>query len=81
MVRRAYYNKLGYRNVINEAVRLNKEGKESTLAIQTSGHAAFKENYSLDDGAYLIAKILIKMSKINAEGKRIESLIRDLSTM
>ena len=34
--------KRGYRNVINEAIRLNKEGKECYLAIETSGHAAFK---------------------------------------
>ncbi|BCZ44208.1 phosphoglucomutase [Clostridium gelidum] len=70
--------KRGYRNVINEAVRLNKEEKESYLAIETSGHAALKENYFLDDGAYLIAKILIKIAKLNEEGKRIESLIKDL---
>ena len=70
--------KRGYRNVINESVRLNNECKESYLAIETSGHAALKENYFLDDGAYLIAKILIKMAKLNVEGKRIESLIEDL---
>jgi phosphomannomutase len=70
--------KRGYKNVINEAIRLNYEGKESYLAIETSGHAALKENYFLDDGAYLIAKILIKMAKLNVEGKRIESLIKDL---
>lgn len=79
--------KRGYRNVINEAVRLNNEEKESYLAneekesylaIETSGHAALKENYFLDDGAYLIAKILIKIAKLNDEGKRIESLIKDL---
>jgi len=70
--------KRGYRNVINEAVKLNNEGKESYLAIETSGHAALKENYFLDDGAYLVAKILIKMAKLNSEGRRIESLIKDL---
>lgn len=70
--------KRGYRNVINEAVRLNNEEKESYLAIETSGHAALKENHFLDDGAYLIAKILIKIAKLNEEGKRIESLIKDL---
>jgi phosphomannomutase len=59
--------KRGYKNVINEAIRLNKEGKESYLAIETSGHAALKENYFLDDGAYLIAKILIKMAKLKLE--------------
>ena len=70
--------KRGYRNVINEAIRLNDEGKECHLAIETSGHAALKENYFLDDGAYLISKILIKMAKLNREGKTIESLIEDL---
>ena len=29
-----------------------------------------KENYFLDDGAYLIAKILIKIAKLKAEGKK-----------
>lgn len=70
--------KRGYKNVINESIRLNNEGKESYLAIETSGHAALKENYFLDDGAYLIAKILVKMAKLNLEGKGLESLIRDL---
>lgn len=70
--------KRGYRNVINEAIRLNNEGKECHLAIETSGHAALKENYFLDDGAYLIAKILIKMAKLNLEGKKLQNLIQDL---
>ena len=72
--------KRGYRNVINEAIRLNKEGKECYLAIETSGHAALKENYFLDDGAYLIAKILIKIAKLKAEGKRVECLIKELKS-
>jgi phosphomannomutase len=70
--------KRGYKNVINEAKRLNGEGRESWLGIETSGHGALKENYFLDDGAYLIAKILIKMAKLNVEGRRIQSLIEDL---
>ncbi|WP_238882082.1 phosphomannomutase/phosphoglucomutase [Clostridium sp. YIM B02551] len=70
--------KRGYRNVINESKRLNEEGKESCLAIETSGHAALKENYFLDDGAYLIAKILIKMAKLKEEGKEISNLIDNL---
>lgn len=70
--------KRGYKNVINEAIRLNAEDKECHLAIETSGHAALKENYFLDDGAYLISKILIKMARLNREGKSIESLIEDL---
>lgn len=70
--------KRGYKNVINEAKRLNEEGIVSPLAIETSGHAALKENYFLDDGAYLIVKILIEMSKLKKEGKDIDSLIKDL---
>ena len=42
----------GYKNVINESLRLNELGTESWLAIETSGHGAMKENYFLDDGAY-----------------------------
>ena len=37
----------GYRNVINEAIRLNDTGVDCQLAIETSGHAALKENYFL----------------------------------
>ena len=61
--------KRGYKNVIDEAIRLeNEEGKSAPLAIETSGHAAFKENYYLDDGAYLITKIIIEAAKLNKEG-------------
>jgi len=60
--------KRGYKNVINEAVRLNDEGEPCWLAIETSGHAALKENYFLDDGAYLITKILIKAAQMKLSG-------------
>ncbi len=68
----------GYKNVINESLRLNAEGKESWLAIETSGHAALKENHFLDDGAYLVAKLLIQMAKMNQQGKSLSSLIEVL---
>lgn len=67
--------KRGYRNVINESIRLNEEGKESYLAIETSGHGALKENYFLDDGAYMVAKILIKFARLAATGRTISDLI------
>lgn len=71
--------KRGYKNVINEAKRINEEGnQESYLAIETSGHAALQENYFLDDGAYLIAKILIEVARLYQEGKKIQDLIQDL---
>ncbi|MDO4176247.1 MAG: phosphomannomutase/phosphoglucomutase [Bacillota bacterium] len=70
--------KRGYRNVINKAIELNSEGTDSQLAIETSGHAALKENYFLDDGAYLATKIVIKAAKLFAEGKKIDSVIEKL---
>lgn len=70
--------KRGYKNVINEAVRLNSEGINCPLAIETSGHAALRENYFLDDGAYLITKIIILLANLRAQGKNLNSLIEDL---
>ena len=70
--------KRGYKNVIDESIRLCNEGVNSPLAIETSGHAAFRENYFLDDGAYLITKIIIKLAELRAEGKRLDDVIKDL---
>ena len=71
--------KRGYRNVINEAIRLNGEGVKCPLAIETSGHAAMQENYFLDDGAYLVTKIIIKLVRLKAEGKTLEDLLAPLA--
>lgn len=68
----------GYRNVIGKAIELNEQGIDCQLAIETSGHAALKENYFLDDGAYLAAKIVIKAAKLAAEGAKIDSVIERL---
>ena len=68
----------GYRNVINKSIDLNAQGIDSQLAIETSGHAAFKENYFLDDGAYVIAKILMLLPQLQANGQTLEGLIADL---
>ena len=71
--------KRGYKNVIDEAIRIQtEEGKEAPLAIETSGHAAFSENYYLDDGAYLVTKIIIEAAKLSREGKSIEDVISSL---
>lgn len=71
--------KRGYKNVINEAIRLNSVGTPTPLALETSGHGALEENYFLDDGAYQIAKILIKMAKLKANSQgTIDELIADL---
>jgi phosphomannomutase len=70
--------KRGYKNVINKAVELNAAGSDCQLAIETSGHAALKENYFLDDGAYLATKIVVKAAKLAREGKTIDQPLADL---
>lgn len=70
--------KRGYRNVINESVRLNREGRDSQLAIETSGHGALKENYFLDDGAYLVTKLVMELARGRREGYTLQSLIAGL---
>ena len=71
--------KRGYRNVINKAIELNRAGTDCQLAIETSGHAAMKENYFLDDGAYLATKIVVRAAELKKSGKGIESLLSKLS--
>ncbi len=60
---RHYRYRRGYKNVINKAIELCNNGINCPLAIETSGHAALKENYFLDDGAYLVTKIVIELAK------------------
>ena len=70
--------KRGYKNVINKGLELNAAGTYCPLAIETSGHAALKENYFLDDGAYLAAKVCAKAAQLKEEGRYVEDLIADL---
>ncbi len=71
--------KRGYKNVINESIRLNNIGEESHLAIETSGHGALRENFFLDDGAYLAVKIIIMAARLRSEkGKSIMTLLEGL---
>ena len=70
--------KRGYKNVINEAIRLNQAGISAPLAIETSGHAALRENYFLDDGAYLITRIIIQAARMRRQGRQLEDLIAAL---
>lgn len=71
--------KRGYKNVINEAIRLNKEGVNCPLAIETSGHGALRENYFLDDGAYMAVKLLIAAASAKKEGKSLGELTAKLA--
>lgn len=68
----------GYKNVINECIRLNKSFVISPLAIETSGHGALSENYFLDDGAYLAVKLLVAAAKAKRRGEKLEALIERL---
>lgn len=72
-----YRYKRGYRNVINKQIELNKAGKFCPLAMETSGHAAFKENYYLDDGAYLMTKIVILLAR-DRSGNAIQNILAPL---
>jgi len=68
----------GYRNVIDECIRLNKAGTISPLAIETSGHGALSENYYLDDGAYLAVKLIIAAAQAHQKGRKLSRLIANL---
>ena len=69
-----YRYRRGYKNVINKAIELCNQGIDCPLAIETSGHAALRENYFLDDGAYLATKIIIELAK----GTDIEALLSNI---
>lgn len=70
--------KRGYNNVINKQKELTDNGVNCPLAIETSGHASFSDNYFLDDGAYLITKLIIKMALIGKQNESLEDLISTL---
>ena len=70
--------KRGYKNVINKAKELCAAGEQAFLAIETSGHAAYSDNYFLDDGAFLAVQIVIQAARLKAQGRNILSLIEGL---
>lgn len=74
-----YRYRRGYKNVIGKGVELNKEGIQTELMMETSGHGALKENLFLDDGAYMAVKIVIEMVRRRSEGEGgISDIIADL---
>ena len=70
--------KRGYKNVINKQKELNSQGVVAPLAMETSGHGALKDNYFLDDGAFLAVKLVIALAQAAKEGKKLDSLIEKL---
>lgn len=75
---RHFRYKRGYKNIIDKQMELTQNGVNCPLAIETSGHASFSENYFLDDGAYLITKLIIKMALLGRQNKSLEDLIVNL---
>ncbi len=73
-----YRYKRGYRNVIDEAIRLNEAGINCPLAIETSGHAALRDNHFLDDGMYLVTVMLIKAMQLKQQGENLSKLLEGL---
>ncbi len=73
-----YRFKRGCKNVIDEAVRLNEEGIDCPLAIETSGHAAFRENGFLDDGMYLATRIVCEAYDKKRFGERVSDYLDSL---
>lgn len=72
--------RVGYRNVIDKGAQLNADGVETHLMMETTGHGALRENYFLDDGAYMVVKIIIEMVRMKLAGVEggVGSLIGDL---
>lgn len=68
----------GYKNVIDEAIRLNEAGQDAQLAMETSGHGALAENYFLDDGAYLMVKLTIELARAKRRNEALYRLIEGL---
>mgnify|MGYP001261260312 CR=1 FL=1 len=52
--------KMGYRNVIDRAAQTQPE--PALLAIETSGHSAWKDNRFVDDGTYTAARLIGRLS-------------------
>jgi phosphomannomutase len=75
-----YRYRRGYRNVISKAKELREQGENAFLAIETSGHAAYSDNYFLDDGAFLAVQIVINAARLKREGKDITELIKGLKS-
>ena len=59
-------------------MRLNGEGIDCPLAIETSGHAAFRDTHFLDDGMYLVTMLICEAMDLKREGKTLYTLLDGL---
>ena len=74
-----YRFKRGFQNVVREAMRLNAEEIDCPLAIETTGHAGFRENGFLEDGIYLALRVACQELDCKREGKTVFAPLADLS--
>lgn len=82
----------GCRNMISKAKEINTQAGDPVsdgagrdlsnafLAAGTSGHAAYSDNYYMDDGMFLAVQIVINAARLKKEGKDITALISGLSS-
>uniref|UniRef100_R7WDW8 Alpha-D-phosphohexomutase alpha/beta/alpha domain-containing protein n=1 Tax=Aegilops tauschii TaxID=37682 RepID=R7WDW8_AEGTA len=63
-----------------KGMQLNADGVETHVMMETTGHGALRENHFLDDGAYMVVKIIIEMVRMRLAGLEggVGGLIRDL---
>ena len=64
--------------ILADAIFANAIFANAILAMETSGHGALRENYFLDDGAYIIVKLLVALVEARREGKTLNELIANL---
>ena len=64
--------------ILADAEFANAIFANAILAMETSGHGALRENYFLDDGAYIIVKLLVALVEARREGKTLNELIANL---
>lgn len=64
--------------ILADAIFANAIFADAILAMETSGHGALRENYFLDDGAYIIVKLLVALVEARREGKTLNELIANL---
>lgn len=59
-----------------DGIRL--QGVDCQLAVETSGHGAFKENNMQDDGVYMALKVLIELARQGRDAE-LGDAIKDLA--
>ena len=64
--------KMGYRNVIDRAAETEPE--PALLAIETSGHSAWRDNKFVDDGCYTAARLIGRLARERRASKNPSSL-------